>query len=283
MSRAHRGRGSPPRKMKETHSIAHPELWTLQLAIGDSELQYTLHSESQADSLISGTVAIAAGEDTVKALSDAVYDTPLLLDDYGRVRIVVHSQHFLLLPAVTDDDLARTLLLEQFPDADGDVAQFALPRCGVAMVFEVPRGLTAFLKRTFNAPAIVHHLYPLCEHFKAMNATPGTARMFVNLEARHADLVIFRAGTIVMAGSFPVHNTTDITYMVMNAWQTFGLNSESDELQLIGNRDVRQQVADELRQFVNYVMPAIYPFDALRIGSRAVDAPLDLILFALCE
>ena len=38
-----------------------------------------------------------------------------------------------------------------------------------------------------------------------------------------------------------------------------------------------------LREYVKYVMPAVYPAAAMRLGRDAMQAPLELILQALCE
>ena len=44
-----------------------------------------------------------------------------------------------------------------------------------------------------------------------------------------------------------------------------------------------EAVAPMLREYVTYVMPAIFPAAAMRIGMDAMKAPFDLILMSLCE
>ena len=61
------------------------------------------------------------------------------------------------------------------------------------------------------------------------------------------------------------------------------LNPTTDELQLIGDRTVRDAVAPMLRNYVTYVMPAIFPAASMRMGHDAVKTPFDLILLLLCE
>jgi len=63
-----------------------------------------------------------------------------------------------------------------------------------------------------------------------------------------------------------------------------GWTSSTDEMQLTGSREVRAQMSPLLRRYVKYVMPAIYPAEAMRLGRNAMQAPLELILLALlCE
>ena len=69
----------------------------------------------------------------------------------------------------------------------------------------------------------------------------------------------------------------------MNAWRANGLDQLTDELQLTGDADMRAAMTPALRDYVKYVMPAVYPAAAMQLGRNAMQAPLELILLALCE
>ena len=78
-------------------------------------------------------------------------------------------------------------------------------------------------------------------------------------------------------------NADDAVYFALNAWTTYGLDQLTDELQLAGDGDLRAAMTPALRKFVKFVMPVVYPAAAMRLGRNAMQAPLDLILLALCE
>ena len=99
-------------------------------------------------------------------VEDAIYDTPELLGEYKRVRVVIHSRHFVLLPLDVEDDDCGMLLRQAFLADDGDAAVCQTAENGVKIAYLMPRGLMAFLGRTFNYPMICHHLVPLCGYFK---------------------------------------------------------------------------------------------------------------------
>jgi hypothetical protein len=50
-----------------------------------------------------------------------------------------------------------------------------------------------------------------------------------------------------------------------------------------GDVALREQIMPELRRFVNYVMPVIFPSTMFRAGKEALNAPFELILLPLCE
>ena len=265
-------------------NIQQPELWTLQLSLKDKAIDYILFTDAIENSLIMGSVDLG-GRRIIKkkALENAVYDNPLLLDDYRQVRILVNTQHFALFPAAYDDYDAQEVFDSMYPDQEGDMAMSHLKRCDVNIAFEVPNGVLGFLQRTFSTPPVFHRLHPLCEHYKRLNEGTEISRMFLNLSNGHMDMVVYRKGQIVLTNSYNYRSAQDAAFFALHAWDSLGLDRLIDEVQLTGDKTERDAIAPILRQYIGYVMPAIYPAAALRIGQNAMKAPFDLILLALCE
>lgn len=251
------------------------------VSIDDKQVNYILYAPTVANSLIIG--GVARTDDTLQSLEDAIYDTPELLNEYKRVRVVVNSPHFVFLPWETDDEDCHELVRHAFPGDDGDVAVSPLPVNGVKLAYMMPHGMSAFLGRTFNYPAVFHHLVPLCEYFKGVDRGHGIAGMFLNLRAGAMDMAIYRDGKFQCANTYSFVNAQNAVYFALNAWRTNGMDQLTDELQLSGDGDLRAQMTPLLREYVKYVMPAVYPASAMQLGRNAMQAPLDLILLALCE
>ena len=266
-------------------NIQRPELWTLQLAFHPRVLRYMLFDRQVDNSLIAGEISLDNGTDSyLKTLENAVYDNSVLLDDYGQVQLLVDTSHFVLLPPeVTDDGEADELLRAQFPELEGDTALCTLPRCGVKLAFELPDGLLGFLRRTFNMAPIAHHLMPLCEYYARFCQRSGVRRMFLNFHDERMDLVVFDRDHLQLANTFAPRNASDAAFMALHAWQSLGMDVRGDELQFSGDKAMRDPVAQELRRYISYVMPAIFPAAAMRLSHDAMRAPFNLITLALCE
>ncbi len=248
-------------------------------------MQYMLYDIDEENSLIVGEVSLdlSAGN-YLKALENAVYDNPVLLDDYRRVRVMVDSRHFVLLPPqFGDEDDARETFEATFPTMQGDFSLCRLQRCNMHIGFEMPQGTIAFLNRTFNMPPIFHHLYPLCEHYKFHDEKRGVACMHLNLHEESIDVLVVHGRRLLMANTFACRSSLDAVYYALNAWKSLNLDVQKDQLLLTGTKALRDSVTPTLRQYICYVMPAIFPAAALKIGQDAVKAPLELILLALCE
>lgn len=262
-------------------NIQHPEAWELLVLIEDKRVRYTLFTPTVDGSLIIGDVARA--DDTLQGLEDAIYDTPVLLNEYRRVRVLVRTSHFVMLPGGTADKDCHLLVRQAFTGDDGDVAVNEMPGGDVKMAYLMPRGMQAFLGRTFNYPEVYHYLFPLYGYFRELNHGNDVSRMFLNLRDSGMDVVIFRNGQLQCVNSYPFENADDAAYFALNAWRTHGLDQLTDELQLTGDNEVRAAMTPLLRQYVKFVMPAVYPAAAMRLGRNAMQAPLELILLALCE
>lgn len=266
---------------KSKIDIQHPEAWELLVSIDDQQVNYILYTPAVDGSLIIGEVERA--DDSLQALEDAVYDTPELLNEYKRVRVLVHSQHFVLVPQDTTDEECAMLVHESFPDDDGDVTVCLMANNRVKIAYLTPSGLQAFLGRTFNYPEMFHHLHPLCEHIKEHMNNDDNSRMFLNLRERHMDLAIYRYGGLQCANTYPFTHVEDAVYYTLNAWQAYNLDQLADELQIAGNNEMCAEMMPKVREFVKYVMPFAFPAAAMRLGRNAVQAPLELIMLALCE
>ena len=268
-------------KGKQEDMIQHPEVWQLLVSIDDGVVRYILFTPKVANSLVLGEVACR--DDSLQALEDAVYDTPVLLNDYQRVRVVIHPRHFILLPGETADEDCTLLLHEAFPHEDGEVNLCPMPNNGLKVACLLPHGMQAFLGRTFNLPTVFPHLVPLCEHFKTLGRGDDRMRMFLHLTDNHSDLAIYRDDAMVFANTYPFTDAKDMVYFILGAWRSHGMDQLADELQLMGNNALQATMTPLLREYVKHVTPAVYPTAAMRLGRNAMQAPLELILLALCE
>lgn len=273
--------------MANDNTITRPELWTLILGLEPDRLQYILYTDAQSDSLISGEVQLdLAGRTYLKAVEDAVYDTPLLLDDYKCVKVLYRASHYVLLPAEFADtpDDAAAALAASLPESNGCTLVCGMPQVDASIAFEMPDDVVNFLQRTFNSPPVFPHLYPLCRHFAVTCRDSGVARMFVNFHSPCVmDIVVFDKTRLAFANSFTFAGLADAQYFILHIWHSLKMNVNSDEILVIGDKTSRNAIMPALRRFVNYVMPAIFPAAAMRLGDHAVAAPFELLTLALCE
>lgn len=101
--------------------VSHPEVWSLALRLCADRLKFTIHSDSDDNSLMFGELPFA---DTsccyASCIEAAVYDNPFLLQSFGKTSVVTGSDRFLLVPdemAGGDDDECQRYYDCIYPDA----------------------------------------------------------------------------------------------------------------------------------------------------------------------
>lgn len=269
--------------MNSNYHTEHPEQWALAIDIDTSALSYLLYSITGNEEPRVGTVKIQDTGDWCKALENAVYDNTFLLDDYHHATIALHSQHFALMPQeVAHAGLATPVLEASFSSVEGEVLTSEVNGTGAAIACDVPRGVLGFLNRTFNSPTLLHHLAPLCRYCcNAYAEDNGCLHVMVEKDVAH--LVATVNGKLHLANTIHYRSHDDLVYFTLNAWQSSNMNNAYDNLLISGDNEVRQQLAQSMRQWVKYAMPEAIPVQALKLSRNAIAIPFNLILLALYE
>ncbi len=230
-----------------------------------------------------GTIMLDSSlSDYRQALENAVYDNAQLLNDYANITIAIHSQHFALLPQeLADKGLSEKILAASFTTLEGDVLCHPIAGSDAAVACDLPSGVLGFLRRTFANATIMHHLVPLCNYCLRAYAE-DTACLHISINEDEAHIVVVKQGLLQMANTFQFRALEDVAYYALNMWKTCGLDASRDKVLLSGNNQLRRELAEQLRQWIAYVMPEVLPAEALQLGRDAINLPFNLITLASC-
>lgn len=143
--------------------------------------------------------------------------------------------------------------------------------------------IAGFIARTFNNPPVCHRLTPLCRYFSFQSRAVNNIKMFVNVSPDAVDIVAFSNNGLLLANTFRTTTVADALYYCLAVARSCGFDQLNDEMMLSGDRAVRDSLTPLLRQYVNYVMPLVFPSDIYRHGKEALAAPFELIILPLCE
>lgn len=250
---------------------------SLALDISSDGLNYLVYLADGSTQPVTGNVPIAP-ENYLHELEEVVYSTPALLADYHRTTIAIHSQHFTLMPHELESQ-AREVLGASFSTIEGDV--MTSPAGGGAMIAcDVPTGIVAFLRRTFAQPVLLHHLAPLCDFCVNAHALDGGC-LHIDMDQQQAHVVVTRDGKLLFANTFDYRSLDDMVYFTLNVWRMSHIDSRSDKIMLSGDKEMVRELAPQLRQWVTYAMPQVFPTQALKFGRDAINIPFNLLLIAL--
>lgn len=234
--------------------MKHPEEWTLTLLIGLDALYYKLEHDTLEP--IVGHTPIGDGE-RLTAVENAVYDTPVLLDDYQSTKVIVATSRFALTPAELPEPLRKNILRTTLSGVGGDVLT-SDTAWGVGFVFELPRGLRSFLDRTFIMPPVVPHLQPVIDFLHSHDEVTLLAHC---PDGEHLDLAIQREGTLQLANTYTCPGADDALFYTLQAAKLTGVDALSDKVMLVGDEDACTRLKTRLDEyFKDVALDADAPF-----------------------
>lgn len=253
---------------------------SLALEIGNEEISYLVYGGDAA--LEHGTITLDSSLGNYRqALENAVYDNEFLLEDYASTKIAIHSQHFQLIPQeLIQAGMTRKVMDASFTTVDGELLTCNIDGSDAAIVCDIPSGILPFLRRTFSGATLLHHLASLCSYCIKAYAE-DTACMHIAIYDHDSHIVVIKQGALYMANTFQYRAIEDVAYYALNMWKSCALTSKRDKVMLSGDNSLRTQLAEQLRQWIAYVMPEVLPTQALQLGRDATILPFNLITLAL--
>lgn len=260
--------------------IEQPQIRRLVLELSEQTLDAVIFSEYENHSLIYERIELDPTADTyLKAVENAVYDNPALIADYKNVTVLYRTPRAAAIP-VEAEALSEALLHRLFPplpDTPGTVLTADIASMKAAIAFEVPDDVLGFLRRTFPNVRVIHPLMPQAEWFGAKYTDTQRGKTFVNLQPDRLDIIIIGRQNPLIINTLKIASAMDAFYYIMAARKVSAMRAD-DEIFVGGNRAMRVAVSELLRDYVSFVMPAIFPTVMFRAGRASLDAPFEMIL-----
>ncbi len=268
--------------------IADPSLWDLAVRIEADSLKVVLHCTAEDDSLITRTIPLdPAAASHVKAVEDALYDNPLLLDDFRSVTWVSDSDKQVVVPAAIDTaEMREKIFRHSFPEFDGHIFEDTAASDNAITVAGIDRALYHFLQRSYYNLRLTHILAPLARFsLDPASGYQGHNRsMLAHFRDGKIDLVAVGGDRrLLLANTFSYTDTMDAVYYIMASFRQLGFDPLADPIAFCGEADSKEKAVATLRQYIASVAPVILPSALLRTGKDAIKAPFDLITLSICE
>ncbi len=264
--------------------ISNPRLWQLYVAIDSRGLDVMAYNPLEEHSLVTAFVEYD-GDYSPKAVEDAVYDNPFLLNDFKRATIVMRDIPFALLPDDVADNqqMAETIVGELTGRVDAEILFDRLPLLGMSVAYAPDTELLNFLRRTFPGVTVRHRLSALLQYWHATTRAMRPLTTHVNLRGETLDIAAYSGNCLIFANTFRASAMADRLYYIMAVRQSIGADGEIPIL-LGGDRHLRDELTGVLSRYVSRVLPAVFPVAMFKAGGQAaMNTPLDLVVIPLCE
>ena len=155
---------------------------------------------------------------------------------------------------------------------------------GVTVAVKMQSQLLAFLRRTFNNPAIYPPIALLSRYFYDSSRIGHSGKIYVNIRRDSLDLLAFTGSRLELANTFAFRESADAIYYIMSVRKMLmDRDGDDRELLIAGDDALRDEITAVLREYAGYVMPVVYPATLVRAPKDVLKAPFDLIITPQCE
>lgn len=272
--------------MLDKDLIPQPHLWTMGLLIGRKSIEATFFPPIDIDEIIHHRIVLDPGAPSqLKAVEDAIYDNPLLLNPYKRVFAAFDTDRFAILPSSLEGNVdslaAKAIALSTGLDtAPADSIVSTPATASASLSFEIPATLAGFLRRTFFNVELFHPLSPLTLRLTSEAEANPEGLITANLRDNRLDIVATRNDSLLLANTFTISAPADAAYYLLAVRSSLSL-APSARIQLAGDptmRDRISQIIAEAAPTLPSPMAFPLPTELWRAGSAIGSAPLSSLL-----
>lgn len=243
-------------------------IWRLQLTVGMRGLDAVFFNPNSGECVPYLSRRWRCGDsDVLGNIENAVYDDPLLLDDYDTSILICPKATLFVPPAMVDADDPATLRNALEPLDSAEYKDVWCEPIGEALgLYSTPGGIKDFLGRSFLTEDVHHLMSPFVKHFRGKAQAESGEKMWVHLGLERMDTLALRNGELLSASFRYCTPGPDALYYILFAWDTLGFDPSRGELRVSGLSEYRGQVMEPLRRHINYV--------SITVNSSAVSKAL---------
>lgn len=195
-------------------------------------------------------------KDYIDWLDRIFVHTYLLKEKFNKVLLLVGGIKYTLMPApVFNPSHARKYLDFNHPPEQEEVVSFDMIKSPESnLVYTIPGNLNSWIVNHFPNSRRFHVCSSLIRNFYMhfRGGSPVT-RVLVNVQARHADIVVLKDSGFHYCNSFLYSIVTDLLYYLLFVYEQLKINTEESLLFLSGAISTDSELNRLLKTYIRYV------------------------------
>lgn len=236
-------------------------------------------STTEGEEVVYEQYALKSSISIAANMREALRTVEMLKQPYHRVLVMVDAP-VLMVPAELFDESAMD---EQYRHAFTCVEQqvvmyTVLPDLNAVAVFAMSKDLRTVLTDAFGTVRFVAAMSPLWNHLNKRSYTGQRGKLFAYFHEKHVDVCSFAQNRFRFFNSYEVSGASDAIYYMLAVWKQLGLSADHDELYLTGDIVERDQLKEELNQFIKriFIVNPVGEFNRASVA-QIKDIPYDLV------
>lgn len=257
------------RKPRLTFRISHD---SLSFSVADPTLESQLHYESYP---VKNGISIAAN------LREAFKDNDLLQTGYDRAMVIIDTLNLLIPTEEFKKDEVEALYHYTFTGHENDVILTnVLPYLNCVVAFSINKDLKLVIDDHFSDIRFQPIMQSIWDHLHEASFTGMFKKLYGYFHDKKLEIIGYDKNRFKFYNTYQIKHFKDAAYFLLYVWNQLELDSQRDELHIVGDIPDREALTKELKRFlckVYYLNPsAIYNRAPI---AQIKELPFDLLAY----
>ncbi len=189
---------------------------SIQVSLDGFSFSILSQHESEILAFRTNKIKISSTALIARRFNDWLESEELLKKLFKKIRVVVFSQKFTLIP----EEYFREGLKQEIPpllfgeDDEQEIAENIVGEIATKFIFALPAGLNKVISEQIGECEIVHPIKIILSNLPETGKENGLILLF---DAKNFYLVIFKKDKVLLANNFKMSHVNDVVYYVLTA------------------------------------------------------------------
>ena len=255
----------------------------LTIRVGRHTFSFSALDPGSAAGIVFEPYTVRSGISMAANLREAFKEINLQPGGWQRAMVLVDSPVLMIPVDEYKDSLKDVYYHHAITGRTGEtVMHTVLPSLNAVAVYSMNKDLKLVVDDHFNDVRYTHVCAPVWEHLYRRSFTGVRQKLYAYFHDKKLDVFSFQQNRFKFTNSFDTNLAPDAVYFILNVWKQLAFDNRRDELHLVGELPGRDELVQELRQFVQnvYVINPKAEFNRAPI-TEIKGLPYDLMTYFL--
>ena len=224
------------------------------IRIGRNTLSFTMADLTDTERpylhepyIVKGGISMAAN------LREAFKTANLMAIDTRRAQVLIDTPSMLVPIEQFEEESITTVFNHSFPASEEQrtILYDVLPDLKSVCIFAVNKDLRGVLCDKFEDVVFIQAMTPVWRYLHQRSYTGHRNKLYAYFHERHVDIFCFQQNRFKFCNSFEADHGSDALYFLLYVWKQLRLESEHDELHIVGDIPEAEWLLQELKQYLH--------------------------------
>lgn len=237
--------------MKKEETIIKDKPLRIVIRVGQNNLSFSVSAPKNQNNIAFEQYPYHNGKSVAANLREAFKTSELLQSGYKRALLLIDTPSMLLPLSEANEEEAEILFKNTYSlQRSEDLASYELKELNALAVFAINKDLKLVANDHFEDIIIQPLMASVWLYEYRRSFASNRRKVFVYFHGKQFDVFAFHQNRFKFSNTFHSKYTNDTIFYILSVWKQLGMDSEKDELHLIGAIENKEELEVGIKQFI---------------------------------